>query len=489
MKKFILTLLAFGIAPFALAAEIECASGWRNELGCDQCFQFFLTEADIAFSSSDIFFPRGDVNGNEKEILWIDRSDIRGFAMQGAQLGPVGDLRNLFEFPHVDGNGPDGRYTTFGPGESKTWARMNAGTGIGVVNIPDDIRDDIPVYRLEYKTVSEVEDGGGNIIANSQVEHKECAMYFYLGLLSGDASIKITKDDDDNHDDHQRVILDDDHRANASGEVGVGGRASFWIEVENTGDMTLEDVYVRDEKAPDCTRAIGTLKPGERFDYTCRDNHVTRSYTNTAKVLARAGRNQNDIITDEDDTYVEVGEPAEPDACEVRVTPERGNAPFHTNIVCRCDDADRVRIDIGSQGDIIDSYDDMSATHVFHTEGTYDVMCIPDGRSDLVGRKTIFATKSCGNGTVESGEQCDDGNSASGDGCSSICQMEQCGNGRVDAGEQCDDGNNNNGDNCDNLCFTRMRPTGPEDLIYALFMISAAIATGFLIIRQKKHVS
>jgi cysteine-rich repeat protein len=31
----------------------------------------------------------------------------------------------------------------------------------------------------------------------------------------------------------------------------------------------------------------------------------------------------------------------------------------------------------------------------------------------------------CGNGTVDQGEQCDDGNTAAGDGCSASCQMEQ----------------------------------------------------------------
>jgi TonB family protein len=30
----------------------------------------------------------------------------------------------------------------------------------------------------------------------------------------------------------------------------------------------------------------------------------------------------------------------------------------------------------------------------------------------------------CGNGTVEAGEQCDDGNTVGGDGCSSLCQTE-----------------------------------------------------------------
>src|SRR6185437_11189041 len=62
----------------------------------------------------------------------------------------------------------------------------------------------------------------------------------------------------------------------------------------------------------------------------------------------------------------------------------------------------------------------------------------------------------CGNGVVEAGEQCDDGNTKSGDGCSSTCQKESstpvCGNGVVEAGEQCDDGNTKSGDGCSSTC-------------------------------------
>lgn len=58
----------------------------------------------------------------------------------------------------------------------------------------------------------------------------------------------------------------------------------------------------------------------------------------------------------------------------------------------------------------------------------------------------------CGNGTIESPEECDDGNTVSGDGCSSGCKKEFCGDGVVQSGEQCDDGNNTNGDGCDSTC-------------------------------------
>jgi cysteine-rich repeat protein len=59
----------------------------------------------------------------------------------------------------------------------------------------------------------------------------------------------------------------------------------------------------------------------------------------------------------------------------------------------------------------------------------------------------------CGNGVVERGEACDDGNNFSGDGCNATCSSdERCGNGITDLGEACDDGNNRPGDGCDALC-------------------------------------
>jgi cysteine-rich repeat protein len=62
----------------------------------------------------------------------------------------------------------------------------------------------------------------------------------------------------------------------------------------------------------------------------------------------------------------------------------------------------------------------------------------------------------CGNGKPETSEQCDDGNTVDGDGCSHLCQIENlCGNGHVDLGEQCDDGNQDNTDGCRNCQVPR----------------------------------
>jgi cysteine-rich repeat protein len=75
--------------------------------------------------------------------------------------------------------------------------------------------------------------------------------------------------------------------------------------------------------------------------------------------------------------------------------------------------------------------------------------CSQDCKSDL----------SCGNGKTDVGarvpEQCDDGkdkNGTIGSSCSATCQMVRCGNGVVEQGEQCDDSNITSGDGCSATC-------------------------------------
>jgi cysteine-rich repeat protein len=58
----------------------------------------------------------------------------------------------------------------------------------------------------------------------------------------------------------------------------------------------------------------------------------------------------------------------------------------------------------------------------------------------------------CGNGAIDVGELCDDGNRTGGDGCGPSCQLEVCGNGITDHGEACDDGNTADRDGCSASC-------------------------------------
>jgi cysteine-rich repeat protein len=62
--------------------------------------------------------------------------------------------------------------------------------------------------------------------------------------------------------------------------------------------------------------------------------------------------------------------------------------------------------------------------------------------------------EACGDGVINAGEQCDDTNTANGDGCNELCLLEIpiCGDGAINAGEQCDDANTADNDGCDSLC-------------------------------------
>jgi cysteine-rich repeat protein len=59
----------------------------------------------------------------------------------------------------------------------------------------------------------------------------------------------------------------------------------------------------------------------------------------------------------------------------------------------------------------------------------------------------------CGDGVVDEGERCDDGNTVDTDACRNNCTPAACGDGVVQAGvEECDDGNTSNTDACTTQC-------------------------------------
>jgi fibro-slime domain-containing protein len=86
----------------------------------------------------------------------------------------------------------------------------------------------------------------------------------------------------------------------------------------------------------------------------------------------------------------------------------------------------------------------------------------------------------CGDGKVTGDEACDDGNTASGDGCSADCKqveagftcpkaggtcssvpVPRCGDAVLNPGEQCDDGNSTDGDGCSATCVVEAGYTCP----------------------------
>ncbi len=70
----------------------------------------------------------------------------------------------------------------------------------------------------------------------------------------------------------------------------------------------------------------------------------------------------------------------------------------------------------------------------------------------------------CGDGVVAPGEACDDGNTDDSDDCLSSCLLARCGDGHVHAGvEQCDDGNTIDDDQCSNSCTVPVCGNGKRE--------------------------
>jgi cysteine-rich repeat protein len=66
----------------------------------------------------------------------------------------------------------------------------------------------------------------------------------------------------------------------------------------------------------------------------------------------------------------------------------------------------------------------------------------------------------CGDSNVDPGEECDDGDRLSCDGCDRDCSIPACGNGASCDLELCDDGNPFNGDGCDTSCVSEVCGNG-----------------------------
>ncbi|MEM1413355.1 MAG: DUF4215 domain-containing protein [Myxococcota bacterium] len=109
---------------------------------------------------------------------------------------------------------------------------------------------------------------------------------------------------------------------------------------------------------------------------------------------------------------------------------------------------------------------------------TYVIVATAFDDLDAIGAYTIEVEATCGNGALDPGEFCDDGNQVAGDGCTAACTVEagfvcrttgcsmpSCGNMSVEVGESCDDGNMTTGDGC-NLCADEIPAVGAMALTF-----------------------
>lgn len=126
-----------------------------------------------------------------------------------------------------------------------------------------------------------------------------------------------------------------------------------------------------------------------------------------------------------------------------------GGSPTTPSLVAECGDG------IVTQPETCDDGNTASG------DGCSSTCQVEDGWACPVAAQPCHRTV-CGDGVKEGNEQCDDGNTAPFDGCSSDCKVELdctggactgfCGDGIISPGEECDDGNNVSGDGCSADC-------------------------------------
>ena len=188
---------------------------------------------------------------------------------------------------------------------------------------------------------------------------------------------------------------------------------------------------------------------------------------------------------------------AEPNSPPALANPgDQNNGPGDAvalSLIATDDDGDALYFDaIGLPDGLSLNHDAGAISGTIGSAGTQTVtVSASDGPSvSVVSFEWRVAADTCGDGALNTGEQCDDGNLANGDGCTSSCMLEFCGDGLVNnAGteaceppgtalctdacqvrsalcgdgfltppEQCDDGGLTNGDGCSSTCAVEVPP-------------------------------
>ncbi|HSD88808.1 MAG TPA: lamin tail domain-containing protein, partial [Kofleriaceae bacterium] len=114
---------------------------------------------------------------------------------------------------------------------------------------------------------------------------------------------------------------------------------------------------------------------------------------------------------------------------------------------------------------------------------------------------SVCQAEGCGDGIIQTGEECDDDNTTANDGCDatcniepnftcmgepSVCVMKGCGNGFIEDAEECDDGNTADHDRCSSTCVleqdtteaTEPNNTTPQALTAGNHIVRGTFETG-----------
>ena len=235
--------------------------------------------------------------------------------------------------------------------------------------------------------------------------------------------------------------------------VSSWSTAIFGITVRNNWTEDLKTVTLSDTIAPNCNRNDSEtqnlirwvwnhdsiLNVWESFTYTCNRDNTQSNYTNTIIVNA-VWVNSNQQVNDDDITQVIVWTDSSASCTNLTVTPDNWVVTFSSSFTCTAVWANSYRIEVkNSSWTLLNTINSNTWNYSFTQIGTYNISCYINNENTTNDScvKTIIATENngwnpyCWDGNIDPGEQCDDWNNISWDGCSATCSTEWWGGWRA----------------------------------------------------------
>lgn len=443
-RKFstLVLILVLGLPFWVSAYSISCWSV-AEASGCNQCFRFELATSNGA---NDVFVPRASIPTGQQEFIDLAKSTIVASAYQGSAVSPVWNITDSFD--RIE------KWNT--AQESWVWSKMKWQM-ISKNVLPKEFDTEKPLYGLKYTTVSYLKNAG-QTVAGTEVTHVECG-FFFVSAVCG------------NNKKEWSEWCDDGNTNNNDG-------CSNTCRLPVCGNNVREGTEVCDD---------GNTNNGDACPSTC---HGTVSQCGNG--IQEGLEECDDGNTSNTDTCnVSCKSQTINDGCRMHAFDSYGTVPLTTTLTCSGKPRGRSVIVVTKNNVVIETTETASTMFTFNQAGKYTVHCFPwvDIDNNASCKTVINVQWNCGNGILEHGEMCDDGNRISGDFCDKSCRLSNttCGNGILEPEEQCDDGNNSNNDTCSNICQDGTPNSGPFGMLFILIIASLLFAG--VIIQQKGYFS
>lgn len=454
MRRYLFLLSLISLLPMSVSAYSVSCGSIPDASSCTRCFRFDLGGTN---SATNIFIPRSGIPAGQQEYVDLAKSTISGMTYQGAGVSPTGNVTNNFD-----------RFAS-GPNvtASWTWAKNKSGQGIVRGNIPATVDASKPVYWLRYTAVSHVKTQGTTAALPGTESTQVSCDFFYVkapASVCGNGTKEGTEQCDDGNTNN------DDACSNLCLLPVCGNNVREWNE--------------------QCDIGTNNGKPWSACTSQCINAGVASTCGNGIREWNEQCDDGNTSNTDSCSTSCTTLGATGP-ACRVQAFDSYGSIPLTTTLSCTGAQVGRTVIIITKNNALIDTSETSNKTFTFNEAGRYTIRCYPDAANNQSNSCTtvINVDGQCWNSIVESGEQCDDGNTNNYDACSNACRVSgsTCWNGVLDSGEQCDDGNNNSNDTCTNICQTSTPNTWPMGAFVLIMMMSFIGALSIVYYRSRQN--